>query len=428
MVKEVGDAVGKSGLFFFMIALGSRSSLASSFDGVVLTGHVPARQIATAQHLGRVARGQQMSLAIPLKLRNEASLVNLIQQLHTPGHPNYGKFLSPAQFTERFAPTPDDYDTVIANLQANGLSQLTMHPNRLLISVTAKTEEIEKALQIEIHQYRTAEGRIAFAPTSEPTVPAGMAPLIHGVVGLNNFTVPRHQYKLTVGSGPGGGLTPANITEAYSFSGVASTGGGQNIAVAEFDGYAASDIAAYAQQFGIGSPPSLKNVLIDGFNGTPSGGQDSGSTEVTLDIEMAVGVAPGASSIMVYEAPPPTNASFESEEIDVYTRIANDNLAKTVSTSWGAPENEIQTATANAENTAFMQMAAQGQSMFAASGDSGAYGDGQNLVAQDPSTQPYVVAVGGTHLNLSGGGTYVSESSGATSLKANRLAAAAELV
>ena len=65
----------------------------------------------------------------------------------------------------------------------------------------------------------------------------------------------------------------------------------------EFDGYKASDIAAYESRTGL-SPVSLQNVLIDGY----SGAAGSGNGEVCLDIETAIAMAPGLSKVIVYEA------------------------------------------------------------------------------------------------------------------------------
>ena len=108
----------------------------------------------------------------------------------------------------------------------------------------------------------------------------------------------------------------------------------------------------------------------------------------------------------MYEAP--SDAS-DPTVLDCYNKIATDNLAKQVSTSWGAPENQSTSATLTAENRIFQQMAAQGQSVFAASGDNGAYDDGSTLSVDDPSSQPYVTGVGGTALTADSGGAYVSE-------------------
>ncbi len=127
----------------------------------------------------------------------------------------------------------------------------------------------------------------------------------------------------------------------------------------------------------------------------------SGSAEVTLDIELQIALAPGASKIIVYEGP-----NSDSGVIDTYNRIATDNLAKQISTSWGLDEGDTSTAVFSSENAAFQQMALQGQSIYAASGDSGAYDNGTALSVDDPASQPYVVGVGGTTLFVNPDETY----------------------
>ncbi len=127
---------------------------------------------------------------------------------------------------------------------------------------------------------------------------------------------------------------------------------------------------------------------------------------MTLDIELQIALAPGASGIIVYEGP-----NTGTGIVDTYDRIAKDNLAKQISTSWGASEGEIGSSIINSENSSFLQMAAQGQSIYAASGDEGAYADGGSNPpsVQDPASQPYVVGVGGTSLSVNSGETYNSE-------------------
>ena len=125
-----------------------------------------------------------------------------------------------------------------------------------------------------------------------------------------------------------------------------------------------------------------------------------------MDIQLCLGMAP-QSTIMVYY----TSNTFT---LSVINQIAVDNLAGTVSTSWGLPEDSslfsnYYPGALNAENLIFKQMAAQGQSCFAASGDSGAFADGYYLSVVDPASQPYITAVGATTLSYGSGGSYISE-------------------
>jgi kumamolisin len=126
--------------------------------------------------------------------------------------------------------------------------------------------------------------------------------------------------------------------------------------------------------------------------------------EVVLDIEMMVGLAPKASKIVVYEGP---NSS--AGVIDTYAKIASDNTAQQISSSWGEAEDQAAAADMKSENTVFKQMVAQGQTLYSASGDSGADDDGSKLSVDDPSGQPYVIAVGGTTMTIGSNGAFQSE-------------------
>ena len=135
-----------------------------------------------------------------------------------------------------------------------------------------------------------------------------------------------------------------------------------------------------------------------------SGRPGSGATEVTLDIELQVAMAPGASRIMVYEGP-----NTDPGILDTYNKIVTDNQAKQISTCWGLSETQSSSAIMNSENSVFQQMAAQGQSIFAASGDSGAYDNGSTLSVDDPASQPFMTGTGGTQLFVNSGETYNHE-------------------
>ena len=117
----------------------------------------------------------------------------------------------------------------------------------------------------------------------------------------------------------------------------------------EFDGYTDSDITYYENQAGLPNV-TLTNVLLDSFNGHPTG--NGGEVEVSLDIEVAISMAPGVSDIIVYEAGP--NGNWH----DMLNRMADDNLAKQLSCSWYEPG---QGADPVADGI-FQEMETQGQS------------------------------------------------------------------
>jgi len=373
-----------------------------------LSGHVPAAAIAHSHLLGRVASTQTVQLALTLSLRNQASLTDLIARQSKPGDPLYGHYLTPAEFTARFGPTESDYAAVAAAAKQRGLTVTGTHPNRLILDVSGPASSVEAAFSLHLQRYLNASGREFYAPDAGPALPAGLSGRVSGVVGLDNaLRLHSHLHPaLTAraGSGPMGGLTPTDIETAYSLPTTAGiTGAGQTIALYELDGYTPSDVTAYESAYGLPAVP-LQNILVDGATGTAGSGAD----EVTLDIELAQALAPGVSKILVYETP---NTNATSQYLDGYNRIATDNLAKQISTSWGGAEDQSDSALLTGENPIFQEMAAQGQSVLAVTGDYGAYDDGSTLSVDDPASQPYVTGVGGTTLTTNGsGGTYAVES------------------
>ena len=373
-----------------------------------LSGHVPTAAIAQSRLLGRVAAGQMVSLALTLPLRNQAALPDLIARQSTPGDPLCGHYLTPAEFTARFGPAASDYAGVAAAAKQNGFAVTGTHPNRLILDVSGPASKVEAAFGLHLQRYVNASGCEFYAPDAGPALPAGLAGRVSAVVGLDNaLRLHSHLHpalKGRDGSGPQGGLTPTDIATAYSLPTTAGlTGAGQTIALYELDGYTRSDITAYESAYGLPAVP-LQNVLVDGADGSAGSGAD----EVTLDIEMAQALAPGLSRILVYETP---NNNSDQDYLDGYNRIATDNLAKQVSTSWGYQEDGSDPVLINGENPIFQEMAAQGQSIFAVTGDDGAYDDGSTLSVDDPGSQPYVTGVGGTTLTTNGsGGTYAGES------------------
>jgi hypothetical protein len=366
-----------------------------------LHGQVPA----AAAHLApvdRLAGSKSLDLAIGLPLRNPEALANLLQELYDPASPNYHHFLTPEQFTGRFGPTEEDYQAVIAFAEANGLKVTGTHPNRLLVDVHGPVANIESALHVTLRVYQhPQEARTFYAPDVEPSLDL-MVPVLR-ISGLNNYSLPRPRLQLpglnnepqatsNSGSGPNGGYMGSDFRAAYA-PGVALNGAGQAVGLLQFDGYTASDITYYESQAGLPNV-TLSNVLIDGASGNPSGG--GGEVEVSLDIEMAISMAPGLSRVIVYMAPNP------SPWEDLLNRMANDNLAKQLSCSWyeaGGGSNPV-------ADQIFQQMAAQGQSFFNASGDYDAY----TGLIDFPGDTPYLTQVGGTTLSTTGpGGAWTSE-------------------
>jgi uncharacterized repeat protein (TIGR01451 family) len=379
---------------------------------VVLHGHVPAA-LAGLQPKGRVPATNLLTLAIGLPLRNPAELEAFLGQLYDPQSPGYHQYLTPTEFADRFGPSVSDYESVAQFAETNGFTLTGRHGNRLLIVVQARAADVERAFHVTLHSFRhPREDRDFYAPDVEPSVPEG-TPVVD-VQGMSDFSRPHpliHSQPMSAGdsvgnpnsgSGPGGNYRGGDFRAAY-VPGTRLTGANQVVGLVQFDGYYVADITNYENQAGLPNVP-LQNVYPDGYDGTPTTGPNSGNPEVSLDIEMVISMAPGIAKLMVYEGNP-TNFIPNN----VLSRIATDNQAKQVSSSWswnGGPD----TTTDNL----LSQMAAQGQSFFQASGDSDAY-TGANVLDSSanfttPIASPYVTAVGGTTLTTTGpGGAWTGE-------------------
>lgn len=338
------------------------------------------------------SRWNRLNLAIGLPLRDREGLTNLLQQLYDPASTNYHRFLTATQFAERFGPTERDYAAVASFAQTHGLAVTGRHPNRTLLSVRGTVADVDRAFHVTMNEYQhPKESRTFYAPDREPSLDLAIPVLAIG--GLDNYIIPhpcmkplasgQAQPNLT-GSGPNGAFLGNDFRTAY-VPGTPLTGTGQTVGLLEFDsGYYQSDITAYETLAGLPNVP-VSAVLLDGYNGAAGGGND----EVSLDIEMAIAMAPGLKGVVVYEG---------SSTDDILNRMATDNLCKQIGASW------TYSIDANSEQ-AFLQYAAQGQSFFNASGDSDAYPG----VIDTPADDPNITVVGGTTLTTGAGGAWVSE-------------------
>lgn len=381
---------------FLLVACSSSSVFGQTAAPQKLRGHIPAA-VSRLTPLGQANASEHLKLAIGLPLRNQDELSTLLQQLYDPASTNYHHYLTPAEFTARFGPTEEDYQAVIRYAKRNGFTVTGTHPNRVVLDVDASVQQIEKSFHVTMLKYQhPREARTFHAPDTEPTLDLSV-PILH-ISGLDDYSLPHPKLKREPlaqqanaaprsGSAPNGGYMGNDFRTAYSVGSL--TGAGQSVGLLQFDGFYQSDIESYESQAGLTNVP-LVVVPIDGGVSTPG----SGDGEVSLDIEMSIAMAPGLSQVIVYEAPNP------SPWVDLLSRMANDNLAKQLSCSWGG---------GGADPTSeqiFKQMAAQGQSFFNASGDSDAFTGAIDF----PSDSTNITQVGGTTLTTTGpGGSYVSE-------------------
>ena len=176
----------------YLIAVLATLSIATlgSQAQTVLTKHVHDAVLnGKAQFVGPLSSGQVMSLDLVLPLRNQAGLDSLLRELYDPSSASYRQFLTVEEFTERFGPTEQDYDSVVAWAIANGLTVSGSAPNRLNVHVTGTVANIQSALHVKMNSYQhPTESRAFFSADREPTVDLPIS-LWH-VAGLDNYSIP----------------------------------------------------------------------------------------------------------------------------------------------------------------------------------------------------------------------------------------------
>ena len=340
--------------------------------------------------------------------------------------------------------------TAVANLRTLAATVgVTIGPaiDGLFVPVSGSAGQLERLFHTRLDRVRLADGVTGRLATVPAELPRNITDAVEGVIGLDDLvhvrpaslvsrSVSERDQHRAVGQMPSSGTEPlaphacaaaqavtstsgvftddtiASIYGADGLYGAGADGTGQTIAVYELDPFAASDIAAFDTcYFGATAAAAmagrLRVIPVDG--GQPSG---AGVGEAALDIENVSALAPGA-RIDVYEAPNTTAGS-----LDEFSRIIAYDTASVITTSAGLCEAAMESGEPGVqeiENSLFEQAAAQGQTVIAATGDSGSSDcgtDGErairpSLSVDDPASQPYVLGVGGTSVSA---GTSPTES------------------
>ena len=401
LVLGLSVLVAASGLCTMPIAAAADASVISI--GATATRHVPlAVSNGAAALVSNLDTQKRLRLALSLQQRNQAELDQLLRDLQDPRSPQFHKYLSVEEYTARFAPTQQDYDTVVAWAKANGLTVTGTAANRRLIDVEGPVETINRAFKVKMGNYNhPTENRTFFAADREPT-PVGLSvPLLH-ISGLDNFHLPHtHLYKKPnaapvrhAGSGPSGEYLPSDMRTAYYGNG-SLTGSGQTVGIFSFDGYVTNDISLYYSNTGMSSNVPVSNVLVNGFDGKCGHvGSSCDDGEQILDIVNVIGMAPGLTKVLFYEGDSAT---------DILNKMVSDNQAKVLSCSWGG--GDFNNAT---DDPIYQEMAAQGQTFVNATGDSGSYNASASAY-DPPSADSNVLEVGGTDLTTGSNGAWSAE-------------------
>jgi kumamolisin len=400
---------------------GVQALSASSNPLVPVSQGIGADVLAHATPTGTTAGSTMMRVSFILKMRNMGQLAG---EVATGWH---GPYLTPQQFALEYGQTPEYILALQGFLREFGITSQVM-PDRLDITTQGTAAEYDKALGILLENFTvnvkpSASGaamtETVYGTRQAPQMPLNLASNILAILGLSNYApyeslaVPGIQQ---VAPQTGSQQTPAPTSQlpqafinTYNLTPLEQAGylgQGQTMGIVTLASvdpgvpyYFWRNVAHVSVL-----PNRLRLINVDGGAGPVS--LNAGSDETTLDVEQSGTIAPMA-KIVVYQAPN-TDYGF----VDAFYEAASQDIAGSVSTSWGESETAIQAAVDSAQespgyaasfNQAFLEMAAQGQSNFIASGDNGAYdpqGDigTTNLGIDNPSDSPFDTAAGGTTL------------------------------
>jgi len=365
----------------------------------------------------------RLQIVLSRSATQEASLKQLIGDLHTPASASFHKWLTPDQFGQQFGPSDADVATLESWLQSHGFGSIKLNPGRQTLEFSGSAAQFHSAFHAEIHKY-AVNGETHYAAATDPLVPAALRPLVGGFTRLNNFR--QHPASRLLGKASYSArarkakpqwttdtddttnliVSPADYAVQYDLNPLytaGTKGTGQTIAIIDASNIDVSLVNNFRTLFNLpANPPTViidgNDPGIDGAN-NPDGPFTGSALESYLDVEWAGAVAPNATIDLVIGADTALDTGFIlAAEHAVYA-----NLAPIISLSFSECEASLGSSNQFWSNL-WSQAAAQGITVMVSTGDSGSAGCDSN----SPDYAIYGQAVNGlasTPYNLALGGT-----------------------
>ena len=373
-------------------------------------------------------RLENISLMFAFTESQRAALTALLDDLENPSSPSFHHWLTPEQFADRFGLRRNDMNKVVAWLEGQGFTVTWKARSRTWVSFSGTASQVQTAFQTEIHNFSFHDATY-YANATEPSVPNALAGVVLAVHGLDNYPLQPAGVVRKVSAGLTPAFTsyisgntyvaPGDFAVIYDLNGLYSAGidgSGQSIAVmGQTDLYSdgsgpSSDIAAFRSASGL--PPNLPQVvLIPGATDPGVVSDDIG--EASTDVEWTGAVARNATVIFV---------NGGAKGVGKALQYAIDNkTAPIISISYGECESMLGSANLTAFANLAQQANAQGQTLLAAAGDTGAAAcEGglsttaatTGLAVNWPSSLPYVTGLGGTEFHEGSGVYWIADTDG----------------
>jgi len=362
----------------------------------------------------------RMLLLLQPSPEQNTALESLLAQQLDPSSANYHAWLSPKQFGEQFGVSASDVNKAIQWLSSHGFAIGEVSDSRTVIEFSGNASQVRQAFHTEIHKY-VVNGQEHWANASNPEIPAALAPVVAGVVSLNDFG-PRANhttfgpvrkaantsevkplFDLPYNGATYYGFSPYDFATMYNITplwNAGITGAGQIIAIPGQSDIKAADVASFRKAFGL--PVNAPQIIVNGTDpGTIAGDEE----ESDLDVEWSGAVAKSATIKFVTSASTSTTSGVAlSAEY-----IVDKKIASILSMSYGECEEGLGTTGNQFWNSLWQQAASEGITVFVAAGDSGSAGCDPHgepapsaaqygLAVNGLASTPNDVAVGGTDL------------------------------
>jgi kumamolisin len=393
------------------------------------SSRIPGNHPLDAEHrfaIGNTDATQSLAMELHLKLRNEAELDRFLADVQNPQSPQYRKFLKPGEFDQKYGPLQSDLDAIAGWLRAEGFN---VTPTSGSVEFSGTVVQAEHTFAVHILKLSATE----FSNVEDPMVPARFASLIGNIQGMDNLTasqplvrisrdakkyhrVPPSPHKITraealakvtggafaLSSSPDTSISPYGVAygdvdmrNTYDVPSTTTIGGGDCIGIIGTSDFLDAALTAFTNQFSDLPAINVTRVLAPSHPG-----KNGAEEEAELDIEWSHVMAPGA-PINFY-----LGSSSDTGLQDAITKGIDDDKCKVISISFGycGVTSSFYTSTLDG---LFKKAAGQGQSVFIATGDTGAAGyvvsDKQCVAGSSPNVSemaadPNVTAVGGTQI------------------------------
>ena len=264
---------------------------------------------------GSQALGRMVLLLAPTG-QQERDAAKFVAAQQDSSSPLFHKWLTPAQFGERFGIAADDAQKVQTWLQSQGFTVHEISQSRRFIVFSGNVAQVEKAFSTQMHSY-TINTRSFIANSTDIQIPAALSPVVKGVVRLHSDP---HAPALKIGEkikvekktgkieGPYGlhFMGPADFATIYNVQPLYDAGingAGQTIAIVSrsslqmpsygIDGL--QDIRDFRNVTGL--PANDPEIIVNGDDPLTLSYNDT--IEALLDVTWAGAVAPMAHVVVV---------------------------------------------------------------------------------------------------------------------------------